>query len=119
MQTFEKLSMDALCERLCQNKMTLIVYHVRSDADAVGSAFALRELLKLMGINVMCVCADEVPQRLKFLSDDAQGSVVVDEDIEGQIQSITIENILPLTDVGLPEHSNTVGTVAEIPITYK
>ena len=48
-----------------------------------------------------------------------QFTVVVDEDIEGQIQSITIENILPLTEVGLPEHSNTVGTIAEIPITYK
>ena len=96
MQTFEKLSMDALCERLCQNKMTLIVYHVRSDADAVGSAFALRELLKLMGINVMCVCADEVPQRLKFLSDDAQGSVVVDEDMGfGHERVISVDSASP------------------------
>ena len=52
MQTFEKLSLDALCDRLRENKKTLIIYHVRSDADAVGSAFALRELLKLMGITV-------------------------------------------------------------------
>ena len=96
MQTFEKLSLDALCDRLRENKKTLIIYHVRSDADAVGSAFALRELLKLMGITVMCACAEEVPERLKFLSDDAQGSVVVDEDMGfGHERVISVDSASP------------------------
>ena len=82
MTDFNRLSFDELCDRLCENKRTLIVYHVRSDADAVGSAFALRELLVLMGIPALCACADEVPERLRFISDDAQGSVLLDPDID-------------------------------------
>ena len=45
---FKKLSFSELCDKLSENKRTLIIYHVRSDADAVGSAFALREILSLM-----------------------------------------------------------------------
>ena len=79
MYKFFKLDMDALCDRVVKNKRTLIVYHVRSDADAVGSAFALREILTSMGIPAMCACADEVPERLRFLTDSAQGSVLIEE----------------------------------------
>ncbi len=79
MTMFKKLDMDTLCRELSQKRKTLIVYHVRSDADAVGSAFALRELMRMMGVPAICVCAEEVPDRLKFLSEDLQGTVVVEE----------------------------------------
>ena len=79
---FKKLSMDELCLRLCQPRKTLIIYHVRSDADAIGSAFALRELLKVMGIPAICACGDEVPERLRFLTDGTQGSVLLEEGME-------------------------------------
>ena len=82
MTDFNRLSFHDLCVRLCVNKRTLIVYHVRSDADAVGSAFALRELLCLMGIPALCACSEEVPERLCFISDDSQGSVLLDPDID-------------------------------------
>ncbi|MBR2388679.1 MAG: bifunctional oligoribonuclease/PAP phosphatase NrnA [Clostridia bacterium] len=82
MTEFKHLTFDELCDKLCENKRTLIIYHVRSDADAVGSAFSLRKLLTLMGIPALCACADEVPERLRFISDDAQGSVLLDEDID-------------------------------------
>ncbi len=79
MRSCEKLDMDALCERVSEKKKTLIVFHERPDGDAVGSAFALRELLHAMGIPVMCVCADEIPDRLRFITDGVQGSVLVEE----------------------------------------
>ena len=79
MSHFQALSMRELCERLCEKRKTLIIYHVRSDADAVGSAFALRELLRMMDIPAICACGDEVPERLRFLIDGVQGSVLVDE----------------------------------------
>ena len=82
MTDFNRLSFEELCDRLCEYKRTLIVYHVRSDADAVGSAFALRELLCLMGIPALCACSDEVPERLRFITDDAQGSVLLDPEID-------------------------------------
>ncbi len=79
---FKTLSFDGLCQRLCENKKTLIIYHIRSDADAVGSAFALRELMRIMGIPAYCACSDEIPERLQFLTDGVQGSVLLHEDIQ-------------------------------------
>ena len=81
MMTFQSLTMDALCDCLAEKRNTLIVFHARPDADAVGSAFALRELLWTMGVPAMCACADEVPDRLRFLSEHAQGSVLLDEEM--------------------------------------
>lgn len=81
MSHFQAMDMRTLCERLCQNKKTLIIYHVRSDADAIGSAFALRELLRLMDIPAICACSDEVPERLRFLTDGVQGSVLLDDEV--------------------------------------
>lgn len=81
MSFFSTLTMEQLCLRICEKKKTLIVYHVRSDADAVGSAFALRELLRVMEIPAVCACGDEIPERLRFLADGVQGSVLLDEDL--------------------------------------
>ncbi len=78
---FKVLSLDGLCQKLCENKRTLIIYHIRSDADAVGSAFALKELLRMMGIPAYCACSDEIPERLQFLADGTQGSVLLEEDL--------------------------------------
>lgn len=94
--SFKNLDINQLCEKLCENKMTLIVYHVRSDADAVGSAFALKELLRLMGIQAFCVCSDEVPERLRFLSEDTQGSVVVEDGMDfGHERVISVDSASP------------------------
>lgn len=82
MNAYRQLTMDELCDRLAERKNTLIVFHARPDADAVGSAFALRALLSAMGIPAMCACADEVPDRLRFLAEPAQGSVVLEEGME-------------------------------------
>jgi len=96
MNDFKRLSLDELCDRLCEVKKTIIIYHVRSDADAVGSAFALRELLKIMGSPVICLCSDEVPERLRFLSEDAQGSVIADEDMGfGHERVISVDSASP------------------------
>lgn len=81
MEKFKTLSLDELCLSLCENKKTLIIFHVRSDADAVGSAFALRELFRIMGIQSYCVCSDELPEKLAFLTDGVQWSVLLEEDM--------------------------------------
>ena len=81
-ENFKSLSLDELCFSLCENKRTLIIFHVRSDADAVGSAFALRELFRIIGVQSYCACADELPERLAFLTDGVQGSVLLEDDME-------------------------------------
>lgn len=93
---FKSLSLDQLCQKLCENKRTLIIYHIRSDADAVGSAFALRELLRIMGIQSYCACSDEIPERLQFLSDGVQGSVLLSDDIAIDYQRvISVDSAAP------------------------
>ena len=81
MERFKALSLDELCASLCENKKTLIIFHLRPDADAVGSAFALRELFRMMDIQSYCACSEELPERLEFLTDGVQGSVLLEDDM--------------------------------------
>ncbi len=95
-QSFKSLDFSALCDALCENKKTLIIYHIRSDADAVGSAFALRELFRLQGIFAYCACADEIPDRLRFLADGVQGSVLIERDMPiGYERVISVDSASP------------------------
>ncbi|MBE6604629.1 MAG: hypothetical protein E7639_02860 [Ruminococcaceae bacterium] len=55
---------------------TLVAFHVRPDADAVGSAFALAMLLRALGSEAYCICSDEIPERLRFLTAGLQESVL-------------------------------------------
>ena len=88
--------MKALCERICENKTTLIVFHARPDGDAVGSAFALKDILDAMGIQSICLCDDEVPERLRFLSDSFQGSVIPDSTLDfGHERVISVDSASP------------------------
>ena len=96
MTDFKKLTLDELCDKLCEKKKTIIVYHVRSDADAVGSAFALKEIFKLLGVPAVCLCSDEVPVRLRFLSEDTQGTVVPKDGAElGHERAISVDSASP------------------------
>ena len=96
MINFQKLSFEELCNELCVKKSTLIIYHVRSDADAVGSAFALMELLRLLEMSARCACADEVPDRLRFISDKWQKSVLIDEsEIDSYERIISVDSASP------------------------
>jgi phosphoesterase RecJ-like protein len=79
--SFKALSLGQIADELPKIKNTLILFHVRPDADAVGSAFALRELLRVMGVPVWCACADEIPARLEFLVDGVQGSVLLEDEL--------------------------------------
>ena len=93
---FKTLKFDELCELLCEKKTTLIMYHIRSDADAVGSAFALKELLAMMDIQSYCACSDEIPERLRFLANGQQGSVLVEEGMRiGCERIITVDSASP------------------------
>lgn len=94
--SFKPLSFDELCQRLCQKKKTLIIYHIRSDADAVGSAFALKELFRVMEIPAYCLCSDEIPERLLFLTDGTQGSVLLCEEMMPDYeQVISVDSASP------------------------
>lgn len=78
MSQFNSLSFEALCRELSTPENTLIICHTRPDGDAIGSAFALKAILGLAGSEAYCICADEVPKRLKFLTASIQSSSLID-----------------------------------------
>ena len=69
-------SLDGAAELLCQRKNTLILFHHNPDGDATGSAFALKVFLDGIGARAYCICPDEMPERLRFISDGLQESVL-------------------------------------------
>ena len=72
----KKLSFSEVCDRLSEKKNTVILFHVRPDGDAVGSALAMKLLLEAAGSRAWCLCANEIPQRLAFLSEGIQTSAL-------------------------------------------
>lgn len=78
MREFRKYHIDDVCDFLAQKKNTLIIFHVRPDADAIGASFALKLILEAMGSKVYCTCESEIPSRLAFLTDKHQRSAKFD-----------------------------------------
>lgn len=75
--SLKKLSFSEICDKLTEKKNTIVLFHVRPDGDAVGSALAAKLLLEALGSRTWCMCANEIPQRLTFLSDGIQNSAVI------------------------------------------
>ena len=78
MRDLKALTFGMLCNALNEPKRTLIICHARPDGDAIGSAFALKEILRQVGSEAYCICENEVPTRLKFLTKAIQSSSLID-----------------------------------------
>ena len=91
------LTLGALCNELAEQKKTLIICHARPDGDAIGSAFALKEILRQTGSEAYCICESEVPKRLKFLTSSIQSSSLVTAIPEGFVPEriITVDTASP------------------------
>lgn len=76
MSAYRELTFEEVLDILRVPEPTLILFHRNPDADAVGSAFAMREVLTDLGSAAYCVCQNEVPARLEFLSSGVQASVL-------------------------------------------
>lgn len=87
---FRALSEEEALNILLSGKRILILFHVHPDGDAVGSAFALKSTVEAYGASAYCVCADAVPDRLRFLSDGLQDSVSADAVPEGFEPDLTV-----------------------------
>ena len=75
MSEFLQVAFEDLPLYLEQPADTLVLFHRNPDADAVGSAFAMKRVLGDLGSRAWCVCESEIPARLQFLS-DGQPSVL-------------------------------------------
>lgn len=65
---YRRLTLSETVEILTEKKDTLILCHTRPDCDTIGSAFALKQLLEMQGMKSHCLCSNELPKRLQFLS---------------------------------------------------
>ena len=61
------ISVAEVCDRLEGASSVLLLTHTRPDADTLGSAFALRELLRALGKTCEVINDDDIPKRLKFI----------------------------------------------------
>lgn len=64
---FSAVTPDGAVSRLLDAQRVLIFIHRSPDGDALGSGFALAQMLVGMGKTARVVCADDVPHRLRFL----------------------------------------------------
>ena len=67
MSELSNITFEAVCDKLEAASSVLILSHTRPDADTLGSAFALRELLRLMGKRAEVINGDVMPRRLRFI----------------------------------------------------
>ena len=79
MQTtkYRDLSAAEIIAQLSAPTPTLVLCHARPDADALGSAMALSLWLQKKGSPAYVVCADEIPERLRFLTEGVQESILL------------------------------------------
>ena len=73
---YQLLTLTETAARLRGNEATLILFHRHPDGDAIGSGFGLRLILEAMGCTVCCVCEDEISERLRFLTEGLQDSIL-------------------------------------------
>lgn len=72
----EQITFEEILPLLETSADTLVLFHRNPDADAIGSAYALKKILEALGSRAVCVCAGEVPERLRFLLCGEQDSVL-------------------------------------------
>ena len=97
MRQYSEYSLDRVCNFLTPKKNTLIIFHVRPDADAIGAAFALKLVLEGLGSKALCVCESEIPSRLAFLTENHQRSARFDN-MDGSFEFeriITVDTASP------------------------
>ena len=97
MRQYSKYTLDGVCEFLTPKKNTLIIFHVRPDADAIGAAFALKLVIEALGSKALCVCESEIPSRLAFLTENHQRSARFDN-MDGSFEFeriITVDTASP------------------------
>ncbi len=103
MTDFQVLTLDELCAAIENPAPTLILLHRGPDGDAIGSAFALRQALHALGSEAWCVCADEIPDRLRFLASPMQESLLLsavpEEFVPERVISVDVASPAQLGDL--------------------
>lgn len=75
MNSYKKLTARECAERLLSIDKPLVIVHVRPDGDAIGSAAALSEVFRQLGMECRIFSTSPVPKRLEFILERTGASV--------------------------------------------
>ncbi len=67
MELNEIITLKEAAKILKEQENILLLCHIRPDGDTLGSAYALKYALMANGKNASVSCADEIPERLRFI----------------------------------------------------
>ena len=67
----KEISLNELATKLKEIKYTLILCHKNPDPDTLGSAFALKEILSVLGSYAEVACSDAPPSKFSFITGGA------------------------------------------------
>ncbi len=98
---YRALTRDETLDRLTSIKNPLILYHVRPDGDAVGSAAALACLFRALGAPAAIYSGDKIPERLSFLL-PLSGAVPYDSAADYTAVSVDSASLSRLAAEGCP-----------------
>ena len=121
-----KSNFKALCAEECAKRLLMIekpvcFIHTHPDGDAVGSAAALAEIYRQLGISCPIASPDKIPERLAFILDKTGASVAddfsdrtpiaIDSASPSQLGSLYDEDRLPVLmidhhKIGIPYADN-------------
>lgn len=76
MSNNQHLTLAEAAARIRSHEPTLVLFHRHPDGDAIGAGFGLKLLLEALGCTVFCICEDEIPERLRFLTEGLQDSIL-------------------------------------------
>ncbi len=103
---FASLSPADIVERLKAAKNLLIIPHTNPDGDALGSASGLYHLATAFGVKAKCGLPDKPADRLLFLLEKVEWSIITPEEASGFDTVCTV-------DVASPEQLGSLATLAE------
>lgn len=92
MSDLRALSLSECVDELLKLERPVVAMHVRPDGDTVGSGTALCEIFRALGKEATYICADPIPERLRFLTeglthaDSTDGAEVVAIDVASPAQ---------------------------------
>ena len=102
---FKKLSAKECAERILEIKNPVCFIHTHPDGDAVGSASALCEIYRQLGVSCSIASPDKIPDRLAFILDKTGASVTesfsdktpiaIDSASPSQLAALYTEDKLP------------------------
>jgi len=113
MSEYRKIDEREVIDRI-SGKDVLILCHMNPDADSIGSAFAVAEIIRLTGGKAKVVSETKFPERLLFLCDgqtgeytegDEDGKTVIAVDVASPTQLGKLGHLKDKTDIMIDHHA--------------